>query len=316
MALNDYDYIVQKIRNVTGRRSENQLSSEDIRDYINSFIMYDLPLHSRLFYNRQVYQFQFTPDVGIYPLTSFKNEYSNFEPPCYVDGYETAFFQDEQQFYRSFPNLKFTQELTTGSDIAGAYTGTYTYTPIKRGTVVISAVDSSGDSLTATDSDGVLEGDVVTGNIDYDTGAVTNLVFTNTIDSGTPIYISADRYVKGRPYAVLYFNNAFTFYPYPDKAYTFSIVAYKSPEEFLSGGGSSFPELKQWADTIAYGASLKIFEDNLDDVGYSKAQVFFDKALRLAGRRTLQQLSTQRVSTIFEDRDYSGWSFWDYPYGG
>ena len=122
-------------------------------------------------------------------------------------------------------------------------------------------------------------------------------------------------YVVGKPYAVLYFNNEFRLWPFPDRAYTFEIVSYINPAEFAAGGGAAFPGLNQWADTIAFGTALKIFQDNLDVESYGKVKVFFEEAKRLAERRTITQLSNQRVATIYSD-DY-GWpsQFYGYPYG-
>ena len=116
----------------------------------------------------------------------------------------------------------------------------------------------------------------------------------------------------GRPFAVLYSENQFRFWPYPDRAYTFSIMSYKNPDQLLAAGQS--PELDLWADVIAYGASLKIFADNLDMESYGKVNILFDEHKRLIERRTLKQLSNQRVSTIYSDSHNWPSQFYGYPY--
>ena len=376
-----------KVRRVTGRASENQLSNTDLDGYINDFLVYELPSHTRLMYNRQTYSFQLTPNVAVYSINAFKNDYMTFEPPAYVDGFEMQYMQSEQSFYQMYPRLKYSVTLTAGNNTTGPYTGTYSYTPIVPETVVISTLDINGNSQVAVDNglgvlitgklaitgitqavaavvtipgvavnigdlvyiDGVqgmtqinggayvvtgVVGNEVTinvnstlfsaytfggnfsiqsGTINYTTGAVAALTWLAIIPTGEIIYISANDYVVGRPYAVLYFNNEFRFWPFPDRAYTFEIVTYKNPAQLLAVGQA--PELNLWGDVIAYGASQKIFADNLDMESYGKVQILFDEHKRLAERRTLKQLSNQRVSTIYDDGMSYPTGYFGYPYG-
>jgi len=316
MALNDFDYIKAKIRKITVRPSEFQLSDDELINYINSFLIYDLPLHTKLFYNRQKYSFQLTPNVGVYSIEAIKNDYINFEPPAYVDGFQIQYNQNEQSFLQMYPRYKYTSQISTGNGTVGPYSGSYQYTPIEPETAVISTIDINGNSLTAIDDgNGTFTGDVVVGStIDYETGAVANLNFTTAATTGEPIYLSANNYIVGRPFAMLYFNNEFRFWPFPDKAYTFEIVAFPNLAATSSTGGGDFPELKQWADFIAYGTSLKIFTDNMDMNSYGNIKILFDEAKRLAERRTMKQLSNQRVQTIYDDGMHYPSSMWGYPY--
>jgi len=123
--------------------------------------------------------------------------------------------------------------------------------------------------------------------------------------------MSALRYVTGRPIAVLFYANVFFFWPWPDRAYSFDIVAYANPSTLTLDTES--PELNEWVDLIAYGASMKIFADNLDMESYAKVKVFYDEYQRLAERRTLKQLSTQRAATIYGDANGYPWQG-SYPY--
>jgi len=313
--INNFTYISNKVRRITARTSANQITDEEVRGYINSFMVYDLPLHARMFYNRQPYSRQLNTNVGTYSITAIKNTYSNFEPPAYIDGFQIQYMQDEQSFYQLYPRLKYSVTLTTGSGVAGPYAGTYSYLPITPGTVVISTTDVAGNSLVATDNGaGVLTGDVTAGTVNYTTGAIAAVNFTAVVPTGTTIYMSANNYITGRPIAVLYFNNEFVFWPYPDRAYTFQITAYINPTEYAFGGGAAFPGLNQWADVITFGASMKIFTDNLDIESYGKVKILFDEAKRLALRRTMEQLSTQRVATIYDDATNWPNQYYGYPY--
>lgn len=379
MALNDFNYIKAKVRRVTGRPSINQLTDAELIDYINSFLVYDFPLHTRDFYNRQTYSFQLTPSVAVYSIQAIKNTYSNFEPPLYVDGFLSQYFQNEQGFYSLYPRMKYSTNLSAGNGTVGPYAGSYSYTPVDPGTVVISTTNANGIVLVANDIkinsttgglmtghlaitgisqaaqavvtvpgvtvaigdlvfiEGVqgmtpinggpftvmnVVGDDVTinvnstsynayllgglfsiqaGTVTYATGAVAGLSFPAVVPIGNVIYMSANNYVKARPFAMLYFNNEFRFWPYPDRSYTVTIVAWKNPFATIAAGGPLFPELNQWGDVIAYGASLKILSDNLDLESYGKVKILFDESKRLAERRTMKQLSTQRVATIYDD---------------
>lgn len=318
MALNDFDYIKRKIRLVTEKPSPNQLSNADLIDYINSFMIYDLPLHSKYFYHKTRFSLNLVPSVGVYSIENFKNQYNNFEPPAYVDNYQIQYFQDDQSFYQMFSQLKFSTNFSSGNGTAGPYNGTYSFTPIQRETAIISTVNAAGALMTATDNGNgtfVNElGAVIAGStIDYETGTITNITFTAAVPIGGTIYISCNQYLRGRPISVLYFNNEFFFYPFPDRSYNFTIDAYINPAATVAGGGSAFPELNQWADVIAFGTAMKIFQDDLDMESYQKVMPFFEKAKNLSLRRTMKQLSNQRVGTIYGDSEIWPWQH-GYPF--
>jgi len=322
MALNDFNYIKQKVRNVTARPSTNQITDAELTDYVNSFLVYDLPLHCRFFIEKQKFTMNLTPNVGNYSITAFKNTYSNFEPPCYVDGYQIQYYQNDESFFQMFSRLKYSTQFSTGTGAAGPYNGFYSYTPIEPGTCVISVTDAAGNLLTATDvpttattSTFVTEtGAAIVGSaINYATGVITGITFSAAVPLGNIIYIAANQDIRGRPLAMLYFHDMFYFWPFPDRSYTFTIDAFINPTATVLGGGALYPELNQWADVIAFGTSLKIFQDNLDFESYQKVMPFFDNAKRLALRRTTKQLSTQRVATIYGDAEI--WPMQNgYPY--
>jgi len=308
--------IKNKVRRVTARPSANQLTETELEDYINNFLIYEMPQHTRLFALRTNYNITLAPNVGVYSiLPDDINLFSTFETPAYVDGYEVQYFQDEQAFYQKFSQqiLKTSLQLAVGNGAVGPYSGTYSNTPVQPNSVIISTTNAAGASLTCSDDGtGSFTGDVVAGaTIDYETGAVANLTWTAAIPNGDIIYMSALSYESARPIAVLYFQNTFTFWPWPDRAYDFQIVAYQNPAQLLTD--SQVPELNQWWEFIAYGASLKIFADNLDMDSYAKVRILFDEQRRLVERRTMKQLSTQRVSTIYGDANGYPWQN-SYPY--
>jgi len=301
------EQIRAKVRKITGRPSANQLSTDELDNYINDFYVYDLPQYLKLWDLKD----QLSPIVattasgarvlteGTYIYTVDSNKYLNIEPPFYVGGYEIQYFQDVRSFNNYFNNRANVQTLTTGTGVTGPYAGTITTTPVIANTVFISVQDGAGNTLTAgVDSTGTITGDVTAGAVDLTTGAVTNLTWTAIIPIGNDITVQSLSLVQARPQAVLYLDNTLTFYPIPDVSYEIACTAYYNPDDLVAGNE---PEIRQWWNLIAFGASMKIFQDNLDLDSYQKVRLFFDEAKRLVLRKTLKQLSTQRVATIYDD---------------
>jgi hypothetical protein len=62
------------------------------------------------------------------------------------------------------------------------------------------------------------------------------------------------------------------------------------------------PELSEWWEVLAIGASKKIFEDRLDTDGIQLMERLLSERYQLAYTRTYAQLGKQRISTIFADQ--------------
>lgn len=301
--------IRQKVRNVTGRISTNQLSDSDLDEIINNFYLYNLPEKLRLINLKTNYTFNLAPNVAVYNFD--RNNYYTVEPPAFLSGYQIQFFQDQQSFYEYNPQIRSRQQLSTGTGVAGPYTGNISATPVQNNSVFISTIDVGGNSMVAQDDGaGNLTGDVIAGGtVNYQTGAIS-VTWTANAGIGQPIWVQSVNYSVGRPFAVLFFHDQFTFSQWPDIAYPFQIQAYIKPTALAA---LDSPLLDEWWELLAYGASLKILGDSLDMEGYSKVQLLYDLQEKLAERRTMKQLSTQRARTIFSDYDrypYSG----QYPY--
>jgi len=314
----DLEQIRAKVRRLTARPSANQITDAELNDYINDFYIYDLPQVLKQWdLKSSLSPIEATTTGGDRILTEGRwlytvdsNQYISLEPPFYVGGYEIEYFQDVRSFFNYFPTRTSSQTLATATGIAGPYSGTVTGTPILFNSVFITAQDGTGNTLVVeSDEAGNLIGDVVAGGtIDLITGAVANLTFTALIPVGNIINSQAVSYVEARPQAVLYQDDTLTFYPVPDTAYEISCVVYSNPAELT---GVAEPEIRQWWNLIAMGAAIKIFTDNLDVESIAKIQPLYDQQKRLVLRKTLKQLSTQRVGTIFD-----GYNYGDYGQGG
>lgn len=62
------------------------------------------------------------------------------------------------------------------------------------------------------------------------------------------------------------------------------------------------PQLKQWWQLAAWGASLKLLEDRGDWDTVAKLYPFYDKQMRLVLRRTIVEQNNERAATIYTDQ--------------
>lgn len=288
-----------KVRRVTKSPSTNQITNNEIDDYVNTFYLYDFPEHLRLINLKETFTFITEPDVDIYNFTP--NTVVSIEPPVYVGGNEIQFFQSREEFFTIYPEIQRNETLTTGNGGAGPYAGTITATPVKRNRVLISTVDVTGNALSAVDTvAGTFTGNVAAGStINYATGAIAAVTWTANIAAGTVIRVQSVNYQSARPQAALFYDDTIQLSPVPDQAYEFIINAYVTPTSLINA--TDEPELREWWQLLALGASLKIFGDRLDMESYGKTKVLFDEQKQLVERRTLKQLSIGRASTIYTD---------------
>src|SRR5437868_15459227 len=111
--------IQQKVRRLTRNPSEAQLTTDDLNNYINTFIVYDFPEHLRTFNLRGQFTFTCNPFQDVYPtniasfggasaasdnpLYDFQNSYITVHPPVYIAGYNSFYSQSPQQFFGIYP---------------------------------------------------------------------------------------------------------------------------------------------------------------------------------------------------------------------
>jgi hypothetical protein len=169
--------------------------------------------------------------------------------------------------------------------------------------ILITTNVSNGDTLNVTDDgNGNLIGDAISGIINYATGQISNLVFTQSVPGGSPIQIQYNPVVPTIPLAILFFQNQFTLRPVPDAGYTIELTAYRQPTQALMAAPSltGTPELSEWWECIAVGASKKIFEDRMDTDGIMMMDKLLKERYNIVYTRTYAQMgSKQRINTIF-----------------
>lgn len=139
--------------------------------------------------------------------------------------------------------------------------------------------------------------------INYQTGEITGLIFAQAIPDGTPIQIQYNPKQFSIPLAIMFYQNQFTLAPVPDAGYTIELTCYRQPiQALLAADMTGNPELSEWWEILAVGASKKIFEERLDSDGV----MFIDKMLKerydVIETRTYAQIGQQRINTIYTDQ--------------
>jgi hypothetical protein len=296
--------IRKKIRRITRTPSEQQLATTDIDEYINTFILYDLPQNLSLDKLRSTLTFYTEPYIDTYetsstvgdPLYDFENKYTNVYAPVYIAGHEGYLSNSEVEFNRFYPFINSQVSEATGNGATTIFTGTLNTIPVLRNKVTFNSIDANNNGLVLYDDGaGTLDGDGI-GTINYITGAYS-LSFSIAPASGADINSLTVSYNASRPSTVLFFNNKFIVRPIPDQVYPIQIEVDMKPTELLLDTDS--PDLKGWWQYIAYGASKKIFEDRNDIESVNAIMPEFKNQEILVSRRSIKQQTQERAATIY-----------------
>lgn len=317
-----------KVRRLTGHLSVQQITDDEIDEYINTFLLYDLPEELRLFTLTTNFEFMTIPNVDTYDMRTMQvttnsgtqnavDVYYNISSPAYCAGYQMFWSQDQEQFYRIYPNTGFITTTLEGDGTPGPYAFSLSDVPVLQYNVNIGTVDDTNATVQVEDVPTdpynatwqlVNTSTAVTGSFDYTTGVGT-ITFSNNIPTGNEITITSVPYRASRPMSLLFFDNVITLRPVPDRSYPIQVQAFKVPSQLLED--SSSPPLLQWWQYIAYGASKKIFEDTGDPEGGAGIMQGFNEQEQRVLRRHIVQQTSQRAATIYteQDRMYYG-SYW------
>lgn len=331
MAIATLAAIYNKIRQLTGSGTSLQLTDATMADAVNSYYSYDFPAQFRSLKLKDIYTFNTIAGIDVYPFNS--EGYTTVDQPCYCMKREIKLFQDEWSFYGVWFNWQQQQNFTSGDGTIGPYAGTLSSTPIIRSVnnlstdldypvsrvqnLLITTNVAYGNTLNVTDDgNGNLVGDCVSGTIDYGTGVITNLVFTQAIPSGVSIQCQYNPTQPNIPLGILFYQNQFTLRPVPDRGYTIELTAYRMPSQALltTPADLGTPELNEWWELIAFGAAKKIYQNRLDPDGIALMEAGIQEMLAKVEARTYAQLGTRRIGTMFSDQlsnNYggSGWGF-------
>lgn len=331
-----------KVRRITRSPSLSQLTDAQLDNYINTFILYDFPEHLRLFSLRTLLTFYTQPGVDVYdtnttvvtdPLYNFQNKYVAVHPPVYIAGIQSFFTQWRDVFYGYYPQTNtISQTLLFGNGSSGPFSSLVIPPPVPitnplpfilQESVNFNCLDTNGTSMVMVDKPiSNTIGNLTQANvplvppydtiqnpnnfINYVTGQYT-ITFPAITQVMAPIWFEGILYQPGKPLCMLYYDNKFTLRPVPDKTYAVQLEVDIRPTELLAS--TDVPNLAQWWQYVAYGASKKIFEDRMDTDSVQLIMPEFKQQERLVLRTTLTQQANERTVTIYtQGKNYGfGW---------
>ena len=135
------------VRRITQAPQESQLTTAQLDEYINTFLLYDFPQNLRLFGLRTNVTFYTQPYVDTYftnttdqtdPLYNFKNRYTAVHDPVYIAGIQRPYTQDRNVFYRYAPKTNSIQDtLLRGTGSTGPFAGTLTGFPVLQNNILL-----------------------------------------------------------------------------------------------------------------------------------------------------------------------------------
>lgn len=338
MANSTLQAIRTKVRRITRNPTLSQLTNAQLDDYINTFILYDFPEHLRLFSLRTLLTFYTQPGVDVYdtnttvttdPLYNFKNKYVAVHPPVFMAGIQCFYTQWRDVFYGYWPQTNtISDTLLRGDGTTGPFAGQMiapsTGLPfILQESVNFNCLNTDGTSMIMVDVPiNNVFGNLTQANvplvppfdttlnpnnfINYITGQYA-ITFPQITQTAAPIWFEGILYQPGKPLAMLFYDEKFTLRPVPDKTYSIQLEVDVRPTELINT--TDVPQLEQWWQYIAYGASKKIFEDRMQTDDVQMIMPEFKQQERLVLRTTLCQQANERTVTIYtQGKNYGfGW---------
>ncbi len=298
--------IRKKARQVSGRYSLQELSNDQLDEYINKYFQYTFPAELKLERAHTFYEFLTVANQQKYTLPT---GYTNFEPLATLDNLSLLWYQEPTSFSENNPENVGRQTIGTGDGTTTTFTGTAQSFPILPATTVVTddleVFEDTNTTFGITDITitGSLGG---TATLNYSTGALS-VTFNTAPLTGQSIRFSYIQFQAGRPTAVLLYNNQFTFFPVPDTAYRFNAKAYANTLVTTAAGVNAIefvnatdrPLLDEWGPSIAYGTARDIHADYGEMDAYAEVTALYKEQLAYVLRRTNQNLLNTRAQPHF-----------------
>jgi hypothetical protein len=289
--------IRQKVRQVTGRFSENDLSNTQIDEYINQYYLYTFPAEVKLEQKFVYYEFITSANQATYAAPD--TLYTNYEPPATVNNLSMLWYQDSAKFEQENPLQYNFSTPWVGDGVTVTFTTTLTGFPIYPSTLTITDNTELFEDTTTTwtnDDINITGSCGGTATINLSTGVIT-VNFMIAPDDGQSIYLNYILFTPRRPEAILYFSNKFQLSPVPDQAYVIRMRSYiiVTPLE----NATDTPDLNEWGPCIAYGASRAIFSDYGENDAYSEITMLYKEQVAYILTRTEQDLLNVRAMPNF-----------------
>lgn len=330
-----------KVRRLTRSPSASQITDSQINDYVNTFILYDLPENLKIFSLHKTFSFYCEPYIDRYSTNTtdptnqfynFKNQYLSIAKQITMAGFPAMLSESREQFFGIYPLTFSINAIAYGDGVNTSFTGYLGsaqagfgggFVPIIRNEVLFSSVDIYNNGLSVIDQpransdlgDLIIPTSIyntsptVAGFINYITGQY-GFFFPNPPAAQAVINSQTIPFVPARPQAMLYFDDTFILRPVPDQPYKITMECFTRPSTLLNS--TDMPQLSEWWQYIAYGTAKKIFEDRMDMESLQMIMTEFKNQERLALRRTLVNAASERTSTIYTEQvdissGLSGW---------
>lgn len=279
--------IIQKVRDVTGTPSSDQLTDAQITAYINDYQVYTMPSELKEQVQNNFLEFKTQVGINEYPMPGgfFTNA-----PGAYADGFPLIFYEDPDIFFQDWPQQYAVNTVGVGTGVQTTFTGVVQNPPLIVESFFITdsvqVVQDIGVVSPDVYPNGTLSGPDGTGTINYLTGAFS-VTFNAAPASTLTVYCKYLGYAPNRPQGVLWYENIFTFMPVPDQVYQILMQGFIQPALLVNP--SDTPAQQEWGPLIAYGASLDIFSDRGDTDNYDRYYPIMKRFENVALSRTIQQ---------------------------
>lgn len=341
--------VILWVRRIVKTTSDQALTDDTIRDYINRFYMYDMPARLQLFELKRQYSFDTEPNINYYTFpprnaqNQLEQDYPLIMPPIYCDGTEIGYFQDTFQFYRAFPEQIFNEQPLNG-DNGVSYTHTLSNHPIQRAykEVGISQISSGtppenqqflNPGIIISAESPVMQFIVDSGELNAQGLGILDQVdsqFQNIVSqgAGTVNYITGELIfnfstlvddgtpitIQSKPYQASR-PVAIMYFDNYIKTYPVPNKAYRIDincqvtPAMFLGSNSAVP-YSYMAEYIARGAARKLLSDEGDTEQIQFYEPFFKEQEVQVLRRTSRQAQVLRTPTIFSQNNSSSYSYW------
>lgn len=329
----------QIVRKMTARYTPAQMQNSQVDTFLNRAYNIHFPLEFKNLKLTKPCVFLTQPNVDTYdfvyeqglqvipqqPPNASKKVPGNITimPPIYCQGYLVNYFENKSTFYARWPNLSVNQQVDSGRDIDGPYTGIIPSFPFYRAQldifgnvtepmVIISAMVMNPQSANSAFSYAITDkpqsgsnvgnlidslGNIV-GQVNYLTGAYTfTLANSAVIPGDATIYAAVVPYQAARPIDMLFYNQQLVLRPCPSQVFQVEFQVSQQPMDFVADNDG--PELDEWYLLLCALAAKLIYNEYPDDEGEARLQKTLDEQTCKAQRRTLRQIGTQRAQTIF-----------------
>lgn len=181
--------IQQKARLLTRKPNTDQLTTEQLNQYINTFIMFNFPQQLKLYNLRTLFTFYTQPNIDTYdtqtddpnsPFYYFSQNIVNIHPPVFLAGIPGYYTQYRDQFYGTYPQFNTINNNTGlfGNGTAGPFSG---YILSNNG---LNSFPLGGQPNLPPQAAGLLQGSIIVSTIDDNNNGLTLVDYPQTNELG------------------------------------------------------------------------------------------------------------------------------------